>query len=172
MARVLAAAGVVLTVALTAAMALQASRCATRSSSACRSRLRPSPRASPPTVTIALALGARAMADRGAIVRRLAAVETLGATTLVARTGPGRSREHLRVAACRPVRPESEADVLAAAVLASAAELLERDGLVEVAGDPVDAAIVLAAHETGVLESALTGRTLVDEIPFDPGAGG
>jgi Ca2+-transporting ATPase len=169
MARVLAAAGVVLTVALTAAMALQGEPLRDAFFVGVSVAVAAVPEGLAATVTIALALGARAMADRGAIVRRLAAVETLGATTLVCTDKTGTLTENsLRVAAVAPYGTSSEADVLAAAVLASAAEVLERDGVVEVAGDPVDAAIVLAAHETGVLASALAGRTLLDEVPFDP----
>jgi magnesium-transporting ATPase (P-type) len=36
-----------------------------------------------PTITLALAAGVRAMARRGALVKRLSAVETLGSTTVI-----------------------------------------------------------------------------------------
>ncbi len=43
-----------------------------------------------PVITLALAVGARDLVRRGAVVKRLSAVETLGSTTSSAPTRPGR----------------------------------------------------------------------------------
>ncbi len=120
------------------------------------------------TVTIALAGGARSMARRGAIVRRLGAVETLGAATVIAADKTGTlTVNQLRVASVRPEPGRSELEVLEAAALASTAELVQEDIGVRVAGDPVDGAFLLALHAHGRPDPRV-GLERLREIPFDP----
>ena len=122
------------------------------------------------TVTIALAQGARAMTARGAIVRRLGAVETLGAATLIATDKTGTlTVNQLRVTDVYPCPGRSRTDVLEAGVLASTATLVDDGDGLRVAGDSVDGALLLALRaETGDDPRTSSVRSSVLEVPFDP----
>jgi calcium-translocating P-type ATPase len=104
-------------------------------------------------LTIALALGSRAMSRRGAIVRTLAAIETVGETTSVCADKTGTlTQNRIRLERLEPAIGRSEAELLDAARAASAAEV-----------DPVDRALVAGAAERGLAAPL----ELVRSLPFE-----
>lgn len=115
-------------------------------------------------VTAALAFGARAMAERGALVRRLAAIETLGETTVICTDKTGTLTENeIRVAALRTADGVDDRELLEAAVLASGANWAGDRPV----GDPIETGLALAAMERGVAPKELADRyDPLGEIPF------
>jgi len=154
------------------------------------------PEGLPAVVTAVLALGVQRMAKRKAIVRHLAAVETLGSANVIASDKTGtltRNEMTVRVILTASGRvnfagtgyaPEGDAQregggeiagelrseclrVLAAADRANNAVLQERDGRWAVQGDPTEGALIVAAHKAGLTEEVLDARfERVGEVPF------
>jgi Ca2+-transporting ATPase len=149
------------------------------------------PEGLPAVVTAVLALGVQRMAKRNAIVRHLAAVETLGSATVIASDKTGtltRNEMTVRAVVTASARvsfggsgyaPHGDVDVpagsarmeleraLAVGDRANNAVLQERDGRWTVQGDPTEGALLVAAHKAGLEEEALDARfQRLGEVPF------
>jgi calcium-translocating P-type ATPase len=129
------------------------------------------PEGLPAIVTIALAIGVRRMARRRAVIRRLPAVETLGATTVICtdKTGTLTANELTVQALWTPAGRHDLHDAGARALLEAGA--LCNDAAVAgatVSGEPTDAALAAAALAAGVdVEGIRRARPRLDVIPFD-----
>jgi Ca2+-transporting ATPase len=154
------------------------------------------PEALPAIVTVGLSLGVRRMAAANAIVRKLPAVETLGAATVICSDKTGTlTRNEMTVRAIFTAEglvevsgsgyvPEGAFTIdghavaegsaahdvlgrtLRAATLANDAALISSEGRWRVQGDPTEGALIVAARKLGIAEGALSGHRRIAEIPF------
>jgi Ca2+-transporting ATPase len=155
------------------------------------------PEGLPIVLTVTLAISVSRMARRGAIVRRLPAVETLGSCSVIGSdktgtltqnrmtverifaggetyelSGSGYRRDGEILRAGAPVMLEEGSPLeltLRAGALANEAALAERDGAPEVSGDPTEIALLVSAAKGGLYREELEDRfPRWADIPFDP----
>lgn len=156
------------------------------------------PEGLPAVVTVALALGVQRMALRNALVRHMAAIETLGCAEVICTdktgtltmgemtarklitadsvyhiTGEGYSIEGVFVTGNAERLPAEDPQLFAflrAAVGCNDAELTVIDGRPAVAGDPTEGALLVAAAKGGLTrESVETAMPRLATVPFDSG---
>ncbi|MGE5504225.1 MAG: calcium-translocating P-type ATPase, PMCA-type [Actinomycetota bacterium] len=124
------------------------------------------PEGLPAVVTVTLAIGMARMADRGAIVKRLAAVETLGSTTVICsdKTGTLTLNRMTAEEGWALGRRFGPADAPAGALLAArhCSEARLVDG--RVIGEPTEAALLVLADQAGVPDHPWPRLA---EMPFD-----
>ncbi len=147
------------------------------------------PEGLPATLSVSLAIGVRRMARRNALIKRLAAVEALGSTTVICTDKTGTltkaemtlqqvyvSSKFLSVTGVgyAPIgeveNTEQAREVLRVGALCSDARLIPPEGTNQwrVLGDTTEGAIIVAAAKAGIdldAEAKLTPR--VGEFPFD-----
>jgi Ca2+-transporting ATPase len=153
------------------------------------------PEGLPAVVTITLAIGVQRMARRNAVVRKLPAVETLGAATVICTDKTGTlTRNEMTVTkifannafysvsgAGYSFKGEffDERDrklvdfknlelVAGTSALCNNASLSEEEGKVRVVGDPTEAALMVLARKAGISKEELVKEMkFVDELSFD-----
>ncbi len=154
------------------------------------------PEGLPAIMTITLALGVQRMARRQAIVRRLPAVEALGAVTVVCSDKTGtltRNEMTVQRVVCAGLdvqvtgagyAPDGEfrsgervidadrhpalALALRAGVLCNDARLAEDGGQWTVVGDPTEGALLVLGHKAGLLQGHTEAAwPRLDSIPFE-----
>lgn len=138
------------------------------------------PEGLPAIVTIVLSIGVQRMVKRGALIRRLPAVETLGGASVICSDKTGTLTQNRMTLTKAYVDGMTETEAVSAQNSDEIRKLLTYgtlccDGSVvfngdeeQHIGDPTETAIVLAAHKNGLAKDALNEKyPRLAELPFD-----
>ncbi|MBE6794853.1 MAG: cation-translocating P-type ATPase [Ruminococcaceae bacterium] len=137
------------------------------------------PEGLPAIVTIVLSIGVQRMVKRGALIRRLPAVETLGSASIICSDKTGTltqnrmtlKKAYLDGGVFEDVTENNSHEIknlLKLATLCCDGAVSFEDGKEKHIGDPTETAIVLAAHKNGMPKDELNkAYPRLFELPFD-----
>ena len=151
------------------------------------------PEGLPAVLIIVLAVGARRMAKRNAVIRHLPAVETLGVATIIATdktgtitqnsitvekiltadgefnvTGDGWQPIGKFFSGKTPINPFKFPilkRILHVSALCNKGNLIRKDGDYEVVGDPTEVSLLVLGKKAGLNKQKLEGK-VIDDLPF------
>jgi Ca2+-transporting ATPase len=151
------------------------------------------PEGLPAVLIIVLAVGARKMAKRNAVIRHLPAVETLGVATIIATdktgtitqnsitvekvltadgefniTGNGWEPIGKFFSGKKPINPFKFSilkKILVVSTLCNKGNLLRKDGGYEVVGDPTEVSLLVLGKKAGLDKQKLADK-VIDDLPF------
>ncbi len=151
------------------------------------------PEGLPAILIIVLAVGARRMAKRNAVIRHLPAVETLGVATIIATdktgtltqnsitvekistadgefsvTGDGWQPMGKFFSGKTPIHPLKSSilkKILIVSTLCNKGNLIKKDGDYEIVGDPTEVSLLVLGKKAG-LEKEKLSEKVVDDFPF------
>lgn len=128
------------------------------------------PEGLPAVVTIVLALGVRKMYQKKALVRKMIAVESLGAATVICSDKTGTlTKNEMRVKEVK-VSDHKISELIKCAVLCNSANLVvkEDSGSFDILGDTTEGALLLWAIDKKVdIDLMRSEGKLAEEIPFN-----
>lgn len=128
------------------------------------------PEGLPAVLTLVLALGVRRMYQKKALVRKMIAVESLGAATTIVTDKTGTlTKNEMRVKEVN-VKDHKENELLKCAVVCNSASLVlkEDGGSFDILGDSTEGALLLWAKDKGLdIDLERSEGKLIEEIPFD-----
>jgi len=154
------------------------------------------PEGLPAVISVTLAIGVRRMAARNAVIRRLPAVETLGATSVICSDKTGTLtrnemtarrialEEHRALVGGAGYAPQGEIEaadhdddaaclaavlpLIRCGLLCNDAHLHQRDGAWTVEGDPMEGALIALAMKAGLNPQHVRAEwPRLDAVPFD-----
>ncbi len=151
------------------------------------------PEGLPAVLIIVLAIGARRMAKRNAVIRHLPAVETLGVATIIATDKTGTLTQNSMTVekiitpdaelsitgngwepigrffqnktAINPLKIPSIQKLLSISALCNKGNLLRKDGGYEIVGDPTEVALLVLAKKAGMDKQKLP-EEIIDDFAF------